>query len=658
MGNGADLQYTIGLDPGSTGKVIDSIRDKLLGLGTIAFGGALLARGFAFNQTMYDGERAVRAIVQQFQGLNEAAAKPIAAAAMQKLVDLEPKVAGSLTDIVNGFVSTAAASAGVGMTIDQNIDLVGKFANALSKMKMPVDQVGQELRSILTGNIGADSALAKALTITPEMVESAKKAGTLYEMVTSKIGLLGEAGDNAATAFSSLSSSIDKAAGALSTGLFETALKGSSTLTSEINKNQEAFTNLGAAIGMFGREVVKVFSFVNELTNATGRQVAIAGMMITQSMSYGEAAKVIDAVTEARKREAAAAEVEAAAVKKTGDAAMEAAALKSKAAKEAASATAKAGLTNDPAAAKKAAKKQDKESGFDADAAAKVFDELIDKQESLDELKRRSAMDEMTTAQKVAAVREQIAEAVAREAALAADVFSPDQGKLLDAEKQRVELQRELNSLQKQQAKDAEDAAKKAQEQAEQSRKERTEKANARNEGMGELAVLREQAAGHDKKAAALEKQLRIEKEKQDIMQKEGATEEDALRRAKEKVSLEDRIAKRKDKGDAGQGRHIGGVTNRRMMGGAQAAPKGGRFDQLQKSAFGSDALSSRGMNSSVKRLGRMMGQTNTASLSGRIATATTEAAPKPPAPTNAQADPAILKLDAILSELTRIRTA
>lgn len=677
-----DLEYTLGINPGSTSKVLDGIKAQLLGLGAVAFGGSLLSRGFQFNQTMYDGEKAIQAIVQQFQFLNAEAAKPVAAKAMQQLVDLEPKVAGSLADIVNGFVSTAAASAGVGLTVDQNIDLVGRFANALAKLNMPIDQVGQELRSILTGNIGADSQLAKTLGITNEMADAAKKAGTLYGLLRDKLGLLGEAGDNAATAFSSFKSAVDKAAGALASGLFETAISNSGSLSGEIDKNKEAFQDLGSAIGMVAREVIKFASFVNEAAKEAAYWVAVATEMVSTGRGFDEITAEMEAISNAQRHAAETAREQAAAEKEAGHAAADANAMRAKSAAEAAAATAKAGLTQDPEKAAKAKKKKEKEddTSFDPDKAAKVFDDIIDKQGQLDELKRASAMDEMTTAQKVAAVRAQIAEEEARAAALQSD-FVRDEVKILDSSLKQVQLQRELGSLQREQNREAEDAAKKAQDKAEQQRKAREQMAGARNDLMGELAILKEQADGHDKKAKAIQRELDIEKEKQAIIAKTGASEADALRMAKEKAGYEDRIAKRKERNsnrDEQQGAHIGGVTRRTMMGGssegafADLQKSTSRFDALQKQPFGAGALapngdstrtdpmgraSRGGVDSTSRQMSKLMGQTNTTPLSGRIAAATTNAPPKPPGPAKVEQDPAVGKLDQILSELTRIRT-
>jgi len=201
-----------------------SLMSVLTRIGGAVALGSLVKRGIEFNATMQDGEGAIAAIIEQFQGLNAEAAKDEAAKAMRQLIELEPKAAGTLTDLLNGFSGTAAAAASAGISIQQNIDLTGRFANALARLKLPVEQIGQEMRSILTGNIGADSQLARTLGITNEMVKAAREAGVLYDFLATKIGKLGESADNVATRFSSFQSAIDKALGALTSGAFDVGL--------------------------------------------------------------------------------------------------------------------------------------------------------------------------------------------------------------------------------------------------------------------------------------------------------------------------------------------------------------------------------------------------------------------------------------------------
>lgn len=676
----ADLQYTLGLDGSqfdATAKAAEKTGTRLgsvlAGLGVTAFAGGILKRGLDFNQTMRDSEAAVAKVIGQFQRLDEVAARDAAAAAMRQIVELEPKAAGSLADLTGGFLATLAASQAAGLSVSQNIDLVGRFANAMANANIPTEQLGQEMRSIVTANIGADSSLARILGITNEMVKQAQEAGNLYGFLTDKIGKLGLAGDTAAVAFSTLQSAVDKAAGSLASGLFEAALEGSKGLTAEIDRNRETFENFGAALGLVSKEVLKFASFVNEAATQAGRLVAIVGLMISDGASYADAVATVDAVAAARTRDAEAAEAEAAAAKKALDITTKETDAKKKAADLARQATQKAGLAGSGTAPEAAPSKGGKDK--EAQDAARAFDEILDKQARLDDLKRQAALDEMTTAEKAAAIRKEVLAVEQEIATLKADPFSQDQGRILDAEARRVDLQREYNDLTRQAAAESDRAAKAAADQAKRQQDQAAAMAQGREGLLGELAILEAQAKGQDRKAEAIRRQLQLEREKRDIMRQTGASEEEAARLAERKADLEAKVAGVVGSGDRVRGK-IGGVQAARLMG----SPGGGGldgfkkaqgedsdFDRLQKGPFGKGGLAERRSSGITSRLMGSPGgggldafrRANSAgSLADRAGAALAPPVRPPDKAKTNQQDPQTAALTAILGELQRIRTA
>lgn len=222
---------------------------------------AAIAKGVEFNVKMHDAESAIANVAQQFGNLDKAAAKNAAAGAMQQIVELEPKVAGSLDTLVQGFLATFAASQSVGMSIEQNVALVGKMANALANSNIDPSQLAQEARSIITGNIGADSSLARTIGLTNADVTKAKEAGQLFEMLSAKIGTLGDAGDSFAVRWSSLQSAIDKSLATITKPIFDVLFDSLQTLTAELNDPAvvEGLRSLGfevAQIAKGGAEMV------------------------------------------------------------------------------------------------------------------------------------------------------------------------------------------------------------------------------------------------------------------------------------------------------------------------------------------------------------------------------------------------------------------
>jgi tape measure domain-containing protein len=276
------------------------------------------------------------------------------------------------------------------------------------------------------------------------------------------------------------------------------------------------------------------------------------------------------------------------------------------------------------------------------------YDELIKKQEALDELKREASQDELTTLQKVVAVRNELAAATAAESAARAD-FGPNPMAILDAEKKRIELQRELNQLQKQQ-----------QQQAEAAREKLKQYSVARNNTLGELAMLRAQVNGHNAKADAIERALRIQRDTLAIMRQTGASEEQALKLAREKANLE-------DKRD-GKARHISGVRRKTYMGGDTGAmsatgplANGGlaEYDRLQAKhelslfepsipGYRRDAFLPNYYDPLSNRVGQQINRATGAPALSAIDTTSKAHAE----------DPLLSELKGIRSEMARIRTA
>jgi hypothetical protein len=188
-----------------------------------------LTRGIEFNATLQTSEVAIANVLQQFQGLNKEAAKNAAGDAITQIKALAKDTNGTTESLVQGLIATLAASQSAGISVSQNIDLVGKFANALTNAAIPAEQLAQEMRSIVTANIGADSGLARTLGITNDDVKQAREAGKLYEFLTDKLGTLGEAGVSFAVSASTLKDNLDQLVGTAAKPFFdelEKAIKG------------------------------------------------------------------------------------------------------------------------------------------------------------------------------------------------------------------------------------------------------------------------------------------------------------------------------------------------------------------------------------------------------------------------------------------------
>lgn len=240
------IKAGIGIDIG--GKIVNSLA---------AIPGVIqnaISRGIEFNMTMNNAEVGMTNVLGKFLDLDEAAAKRGAAQAMQQLIDLEPKAAGGLEDLVNGFMATGATALGMGLTVEQNIDLVGKFANALANSGKPIQQLGQEMRSILNGQATGDSDIATMLFGSPtaanEAIKQAKEVGNVYELIIEKMGKMGDAGDSAAVRMSTFQSAVSKALGQITAPVFDALIDGVLELTEALKDPTavEGVRQLGFAV--------------------------------------------------------------------------------------------------------------------------------------------------------------------------------------------------------------------------------------------------------------------------------------------------------------------------------------------------------------------------------------------------------------------------
>jgi len=642
-----DLRYRLGLDGSAASRVLSGLQSgvgglhgALIGLGAVGVLTKVIKDGLTFNQTLADSESAIAKVLAQFQGLDDVAAKASAAGAMQQLVALEPKAAGTLNTLIDGFLSTLAASQSAGISVKQNIDLVGRFANAMANANIPTEQLGQEMRSIVTANIGADSSLAKVLGITNEMIQQAQAAGNVYEFLSQKIGKLGEAGDTAAVRFSSLESAVQKAEGAFSEGLFKQALEGSLDLTASIDENIDQVRKLGVAVSDLTAGLVKGIGYAIDWGRAIGITAGVYADMLTNGATYAEAmANAENALTEAINERSQAEQAAATAAAQKG-----------------ASDMGGGGSGGSGATSGRSGKKRKEEDPED------IAEETLKKTQELKELKRKGAEEEMTSAQKIAATRARLLEAAEREMAIK-NVGLQDTRAALDAETDRVQIEQELNSLLRDQARETQAAAKAAADKAEAARKEVAARNQDRNNLLGELAVLEQQAKGHDKKAAALERQLKIENDKLAIMKQTGASEEEAMRLATRRADLQDKIARRGARGDdQGNGGErpaskIRGVQARHGLSDNSGPLAGGglaEFEALQKRKpmeFGT-LLPKTSERDQIKLA--------SSSLITPAARASEALSPLPSTSTKSspEQDPDTMKLEAILAELRRIRTA
>lgn len=187
-------------------------------------------------------------------------------------------------------------------------------------------------------------------------------------------------------------------------------------------------------------------------------------------------------------------------------------------------------------------------------------------QKHLSEVRQKAAEEEMTTAERIADVKQRLEAPVQ---------LTSDAVQQIQAEEEKIQLQMHLNQLLKEQTREIKSAADEETRLAEkqndrekeawnehEARKQRQKELNtSRNDGMRSLEELRLRARGNDKGADKLLREKKIQ-DTAKHWEEMGASPEFARKQAEETQRLEDKIESRRK----GEPSHIGGVTKKNMM--------------------------------------------------------------------------------------------
>lgn len=207
------LKMGVGIDLG--GRIVNSIAQ----IPRVVQ--AAVQRGVEFNSVLEGTESAVAAVLERFQGMSRPQAIAEAAKAMEDLKAKAIDAPGTIQTLSEAWMASSGAAAACNISVSQQIDLMIKLSQACSRLNLPQQQLVQETRAILTGNITLDAQLAKTLGITNQMIAKAKEQGSVYEFVTGKIGALGEAADTYEVRLSNMHDAIDQALGEATKPIFD-----------------------------------------------------------------------------------------------------------------------------------------------------------------------------------------------------------------------------------------------------------------------------------------------------------------------------------------------------------------------------------------------------------------------------------------------------
>lgn len=285
--SGLSDAFTLGLGAGFSAQLVS-------GLSQIA--GAMqntIRAGVEFNATLESAQLGIAAVLKQFDRTGRFKTFDDAMRESSNAIDLLKQKAvespASFESLVQAFQATAGAATSAGIPLKKQIDLIVNLSQAISGLGIRNEQIVQETRALLTGNITEDAAAARILGITGAQVQQAKETGQLFEFLSGKITSFAEAGKRGAetynTALSNFGDIVQQVQGEVSKPIFE-ALKNSFLDLTKVIQSPEIKSGLkqiGTEIASFVQLGSQAIKFALEYSGAI---ISLGKSLVTLVAAY------------------------------------------------------------------------------------------------------------------------------------------------------------------------------------------------------------------------------------------------------------------------------------------------------------------------------------------------------------------------------------
>lgn len=215
-------------------------------------------RGVQFNAVLETSALGIAAVLKQFDSAGKFKTFDDAMAASAGAIDLLKQKAkespATFQSLVQAYQALAGPLSAANIPMEKQVELIVNMSQALSGLGISSQQLLQETRALVTGNINADAAAAKILGVTAADVNGAKQRGQLYEFLTGKISAFAEAGKRGAgtyqTAVSNLEDAIDDVLAKVTKPIFEAMTQGTLDLSAALNDPEivKSLSDIGEGI--------------------------------------------------------------------------------------------------------------------------------------------------------------------------------------------------------------------------------------------------------------------------------------------------------------------------------------------------------------------------------------------------------------------------
>lgn len=214
-------------------RLVDTLRDAV-------------SLGLQFNATMETAQVGMAAIIVTQNTITDAQGRVLEGA---EAFNHALSISGDLVDQLRikalafglpfqetlvGLQTIQGPLTNAGLKLSEIVDLAPKLALGLRAANVPLREIGQETRAILNGTQTRNDRLNQILNITKKEVEEAKKAGTLYEFLNSKLEGFTAGGIALANTYTAIFERLSGAASILAGKITEPLFEGTKAAGAEL----------------------------------------------------------------------------------------------------------------------------------------------------------------------------------------------------------------------------------------------------------------------------------------------------------------------------------------------------------------------------------------------------------------------------------------
>lgn len=203
----------------------------------IAASVAFAREGIAYNAFLETARLGIASLIAAQTDLTNASGRPLkgmealagatllAEDQMQKLRIAGLETSATTEQLAEAFQQAVGAGLAAGLNLDQIRSLTIGITQAAGALGVPMHQISQEVRAILSGTIDNNARVAQSLGISNEMVRSWREQGKLAEELNKRLETFQNAGVAIAQTWSAVKSNMAEAAstfaGEVTQGMFE-----------------------------------------------------------------------------------------------------------------------------------------------------------------------------------------------------------------------------------------------------------------------------------------------------------------------------------------------------------------------------------------------------------------------------------------------------